>query len=120
MPVTAIVADYVGVAKDSADKFHGNIVVYFNWVDHLMFCSSLAFPLPPGMPFGAVLNDLLPQHYGVHPDWAKIDWSTTQWDLDHRSFTPDPAKSLADNGVGHKSLLRFVTPGLTGIDNSHT
>jgi phenol/toluene 2-monooxygenase (NADH) P4/A4 len=28
------------------------------------------------------------------------------------------AKSLADHGVGHKSLIRFWTPGLAGYKNS--
>ena len=27
-------------------------------------------------------------------------------------------KSLADNGVNHKSLIRMITPGLNGINNS--
>jgi phenol hydroxylase P4 protein len=27
-------------------------------------------------------------------------------------------KSLADHGVGHKSLIRFWTPGLTGFKGS--
>ena len=50
--------------------------------------------------------------YGLHPDWAKIDWSKASWTLDGEQFTPDPAKSLADNGIGHKSVLRLTTPGL--------
>ena len=33
-------------------------------------------------------------------------------------FKPDPKKSLADNGLGHKSLVRFKTPGLSGINGS--
>lgn len=119
MPVKAITAEYTGEVNDSADKFHGNIVVYINWVDHLMFCSPLAFPLQPAMPFGVVLSDLLPQFYGIHPDWQKIDWSVARWELDRVPFTPDPAKSLQEHGVGHKSVLRFTTPGLTGIDNCY-
>jgi phenol hydroxylase P4 protein len=31
---------------------------------------------------------------------------------------PDPAKSLADNGLTHKDAIRFRTPGLTGIKGS--
>ncbi|MTJ83325.1 MAG: phenol hydroxylase [Telmatospirillum sp.] len=120
MPVKAIAPDYVGEVKDSVDRFHGNIVVYVNWVDHLMFCSALAFPLPPDMSFGSLLSDLLPQYYGLHPDWARIDWAQARWELDRQPFTPDLEKGLAANGVGHKSVLRFTTPGLTGIDGSCT
>jgi phenol hydroxylase P4 protein len=52
--------------------------------------------------------------YGLHPDWAKIDWAKTTWLLDGKQVTPDPKKSLAGNGIGHKSVLRFTTPGLCG------
>lgn len=120
MPVKSVVPNYVGEVKDAADKFHGNIVVYFNWVDHLMFCAPVAFPLPQDMALGAAVSDLLPNIYGKHPDWQNIDWSKVRWELDRQPFTPDMRKSLKDNGVGHKSVLRFVTPGLTGINNSCT
>jgi phenol/toluene 2-monooxygenase (NADH) P4/A4 len=38
--------------------------------------------------------------------------------LDGNAFKPTLDKSLADNGVSHKSLIRMVTPGLNGINNS--
>jgi phenol hydroxylase P4 protein len=28
-------------------------------------------------------------------------------------------QSLADNGLGHKSLIRFRTPGLDGLHGAH-
>lgn len=120
MAVVAITKDYTGEVLDRVENFHGNQVVYFNWVDHLMFCAPIAFPLPPDMPFGAVIETLLPEYYGMHPDFAKIDWSKTAWELDRKPFTPDVGKSLKNNGVGHKSVLRFTTPGLTGIKGSRT
>lgn len=120
MSVHAIIQDYRGAAKDVAANFHGNIIVYFSWTDHLMFCAPLAFPLPPDMPFGTLLTEVLPPHFGAHPQWAEIDWSTTQWELNRKPFTPDLSKSLADNGIDHKSVLRFTTPGLTGYKGSHS
>ena len=38
--------------------------------------------------------------------------------IDGVSTKPDMAKSLADHGVGHKSLIRFWTPGLNGYKGS--
>ena len=35
-----------------------------------------------------------------------------------QAWTPDPAKSLADNGLKHKDVIRFRTPGLEGIKGS--
>ncbi|MBP2227917.1 phenol hydroxylase subunit P4 [Azospirillum agricola] len=100
--------------RDRVENFHGNIVVYLHWEEHLSFCSAVAFPFPPAMPFGALVKDILPATYGAHPDFAAIDWDAVRWTVDGRETAPDPARSLAENGVGHKSLLRFRTPGLHG------
>ena len=105
-------------ARDRVENFHGNQLTYVHWEDHLSFCSAMAFPLPPAMPLGALLKEILPAHYGMHPDWAAIDWAAVNWQLDGKPFAPDPAKSLAENGFRHKSLLRFWTPGLMGFRNS--
>jgi phenol hydroxylase P4 protein len=114
----AAVKEYVGVAKDTEDKFHGARLLYVGWEDHLLFCAPFAFPFPPDMPFGALVEGVLPASFGAHPDFAKIDWSTVEWTKSGQPFTPDPASSLADNGLKHKDVIRFRTPGLTGIKGS--
>ena len=122
MPVVALEKDYVEKidVRDRVENFHGNHVVYLHWEEHLSFCAALAFPLPPAMPFGALLAEILPTYYGPHPDFAKIDWATVRWTVDGKDIVPDPAKSLADHGVGHKSLIRFWTPGLNGFKGSNS
>ena len=55
MPV-ASTYDYRGEVRDAAANFHGNQVTYVNWKRHLMFCAPLAFPFPPDMPFGAIVE----------------------------------------------------------------
>ncbi len=117
MSVTAI-GDYPAIVKDGVENFHGNVMVAVGWDQHLMISSPMAFPLPPDMPFGALVSEVMPVAYSAHPDWAKIDWDTVQWMLDGQAFTPDFAKSLKDNGIGHKSVVRFKTPGLNGIGGS--
>ena len=115
MTTLAITPDYMGDYQDGVENFHGNQVVYFGWDHHLMFCSPSAFPLPPEMPFAAVLSDVLPSVWSVHPDFAKIDWSSVSWLLNGQPFSPDLSASLKDNGIDHKSALRLQTPALTGI-----
>ncbi len=116
----AAIKEYPGFHSDSEDKFHGARLLYIGWEDHLMFCAPFAFPLPPDMPFGALIEAVLPGAFGAHPDFARIDWATVEWRKSGVTFTPDPAKSLADNGIGHKDVIRFRTPGLTGIKGSHS
>ncbi|KJS34781.1 MAG: phenol hydroxylase [Hyphomonas sp. BRH_c22] len=102
--------------KDAVENFHGNIIVYLDWDYHRFLCSALAFPLPPAMPFEALLKEVIPNMYSAHPDFSKIDWANVKWTLDGvEDFVPDPAKNLKDNGFGHKSLLQFATPGLDGV-----
>lgn len=122
MALVALDKDYVSKIdiRDRVENFHGNIVVYLHWEEHLSFCSAIAFPLPPAMPFGALLGEILPTYYGMHPDFAAIDWTAVRWTIDGKDATPDPEKSLVNHGVGHKSLIRFWTPGLHGYRNSRS
>ena len=122
MGVIALDPDYtseVDVA-DKLENFHGNQLVYIHWEEHLMFCAALAFPFPPEMPFGAIIGEILPTFYGMHTDFEKIDWGKVRWQIDGKDVTVDPEKSLADHGIGHKSMIRFWTPGLTGVNGLAT
>lgn len=109
--------DYDFPAKDVRGNFPAPLL-YIGWEDHLMFCAPFCLPLPPDMPFGALATQVLPGVYGAHPDFARIDWSQVEWFKSGQPWTPDPAKSLADNGLGHKDVIRMRTPGLNGIAGS--
>lgn len=114
MTVKTISGDYPQTMMDSVDRFHGNQLVYVGWDHHTSICTANAYPLPPDMPFAALTAEVLPSVLAPHPDFAQIDWDTVEWLLDGEAFTPDQAKSLKENGIGHKSLIRFKTPGLDG------
>ncbi|HHN67207.1 MAG TPA: phenol hydroxylase [Thermopetrobacter sp.] len=109
------IGEYPVLPRDVVDNFHGNIFVVLGWDKHMMISSPMAFPLPPDMPFGALVQEVMPAAFGPHPEWGEIDWATVEWTLDGEPFTPDMEKSLADNGIGHKSVIRLRTPGLDGI-----
>lgn len=118
MAVQALYENYTGRVADAVSHFHGNQLVYVGWDDHMMYPFAAVFPLPPSMPFAALVGEVLPSAYAAHPDFAQIDWDRATWSLDGAPFTPDMDKSLSENGIGHKSLLRLSTPGLHGIGNS--
>ena len=120
MATVALRPGYAGPNRDAVEHFHGNIVVYIHWEEHLSFCAALAFPLPPTMPFGAVSGELLPEYYGSHPDFGHIDWPQVRWELDGKPFLPVPEAPIGDQGFDHKSLLRFWTPGLHGYQGSRS
>jgi phenol hydroxylase P4 protein len=118
MSVVAVEA-YDFPMKDVRENFPAPLL-FIGWEDHLLFCSPYALPLPPDTPFGALASAVLPGIYGYHPDFAKIDWGKVEWFKSGRPWKPDPAKSLADNGLVHKDVIRFRTPGLTGIKGSYS
>ncbi len=118
MSVAALNPGYTGEIKDRVENFHGMQLLYIGWEDHLMYCAPMAIPVPPTLPFGALTAEIIPGLYPAHPDTAKIDWSKVEWFSSGQPFTPDLAKSLIDQGLGHKAALRFRTPGLTGLQGS--
>ncbi len=50
-----------------------------------------------------------------HPESEKLDFAEAQWRLDGEAFEPRGEASLADNGIGHKSQLRLITPRLSDL-----
>lgn len=117
MPVKAL-KPYEFAPQDRLENFHGKQLLNIGWDDHLMFAAPHTLPLPPDMPFGALVADVLPLVYGYHPDFARIDWSAVEWLKSGQPWTPDPGKSLAENGLRHKDVLRLRTPGLRGLQGS--
>jgi phenol hydroxylase P4 protein len=118
MSVTALTPGYVGEIRDRVDNFHGKQLLYIGWVDHLIYCAPLCISVPPDLLFAALTNQIIPSLYPAHPDTAKICWDQVEWFRSQQRFTPDLTKTLVANGLGHKALLRFRTPGLTGINGS--
>ncbi len=113
----AAIGKYDFPPKDSVDKFPAPLL-FVGWEDHKMFCAPFAVPFPPTMKFGDLCNGAFPGIFGAHPDFAKVDWSKAEWFKSGKSFKPDMNKSLAENGLGHKDVIRFRTPGLTGLSGS--
>ncbi|WP_176594067.1 phenol hydroxylase subunit P4 [Sphingobium sp. EM0848] len=109
MPVASLKPGYAGPNRDAVDNYHGAQLVYVHWEGHLNFCAAITLPLPADTPFGALTGEVLPHIYGADPDWASVNLSTAHWTLDGKDWSPDPAKSIGEQGVGHKSLIRFWT-----------
>lgn len=108
------IGKYEFTPKDGVDKFPAPLL-FFAWEDHKMFCAPFAVPLPPTMKFTDMCHGAFPGFFGAHPDFASIDWSQAEWFKSGQPWKPDMDKTLAENGLGHKDVIRFRTPGLTGL-----
>jgi len=112
MSVTALYP-YEFEPLDKRENFPAPLL-YIGWEDHLMYCA----PVPADTPFSALTGQILPGVYGEHPDFEQVDWSRAEWFKSGQPWTPNPDLSLEQNGLGHKDVIRFRTPGLTGIEGS--
>ena len=114
---TVAMGEYTFAARDTAAHF-AQPLLYVGWDEHMMFAAPLAVPLSMATSFNDVVHKLLPELYGQHPEFAQIVWSKVQWFRSADMFTPSMQGTLAENGFGHKSVLRFRTPGLEGLHGS--
>jgi phenol hydroxylase P4 protein len=121
MTVKALQPNYKGEVKDRVELFHGNQLLYIGWDQHMMICAPIALSLSPTTLFGDLVSHVLPTTaYAHHPDWSKVDWGKAEWLRSGKSFEPDLKGSLAENGLGHKAILRLRTPYLSGIAGSYS
>ena len=114
MSVTSL-GRYEFESRDAISHYKGKQLIYVNWEKHRMFSRPFVLAVAPETPLQAIIDNQIGACYGYHPDFAKIDWSRVTWQKGRDAFAPDPAKTLAENGIGHKDLIRFTTPGLDGI-----
>lgn len=108
------VKPYRFAPRDTVDKFPAPLL-FIGWDDHMMFVAPICVPVPADTPFQALIDKILPDAYGMHPDFAKIDWSRVEWFRSGQPVRPEMTKRLKENGIGHKDVIRFRTPGLEGI-----
>ena len=73
-------------------------------------------PAPRGAKLGE--EKAVREYWASHDSTETVDWSKAVWTHGGQPFKPDAEKSLADNGLVHKSVIRFRTPGLRGIGGS--
>jgi phenol hydroxylase P4 protein len=111
------VSPYKGVQQDTAEKFPAPLL-YIGWEDHLMFCAPFCVPAPPTMTFGDLITQVLPGVFGEHPDFANINWEQVNWFKSGEFWMPNKNKTLAENGLGHKDVIRMRTPGMKGLSAS--
>ncbi len=117
MTITTL-APYDFPSSDALERYKGKQLVFVWWERHRMFSRPFVVAVPPATTFGAIVKKQLTDCFSYHPDFAQIDWDKAIWHNGKTEFKPDFDKSLADNGIGHKDLIRLTTPGLDGIAGS--
>ena len=105
--VLCSVGPYPERQQDTEDRFHGKRLFYIAWENHLMYAAPICVPLPPTLPFGALVRDVLPELYGEHPEFEAIDWQRTQW---FNSQTLEGRLVLRKNGADESAEVEPFRP----------
>lgn len=113
MTVTAL-KSYEFAPRDRCERFVAPLL-YVGWDDQMMYCAPVCLSVGSYTKFAQFVRELLPLAFGEHPEFAAIDWSTVRWTRGAMPWRPDPNKSLFDNGLRHKELIRFSRSGLKGF-----
>ena len=116
MSVVAV-RPYQGVQQDTVDRFAAPLL-YIGWEDHMMFCAPFCVPASPDLKFSDFITKVLPGLFGEHPDFENINWNQVNWFKSNEFWMPQLDKTLAENGIGHKDLIRMRTPGMKGLSAS--
>jgi phenol/toluene 2-monooxygenase (NADH) P4/A4 len=94
---------------DGAAAYGDDQLVLVNRQDpQLWFCSAATFRAPKAMTWGDFRAGMVDGWCGGDPDYDPT--SAYDWRLFDEPFEPDPAKTLAELGIGHKTLVQFRTP----------
>ncbi|WP_019529162.1 phenol hydroxylase subunit P4 [Dasania marina] len=119
MTLKAIVPDYKGEVLDRIENFNGNQLLFINWDYHLFFCAPFAYAVAPDISFQSLLDNVISEAFSQHHEFKNINWQIAEWQLNGEPFIPQMDVSLANQGIDHKSLLRFQTPELQGYQGAH-
>ncbi|MFJ9908499.1 phenol hydroxylase subunit P4 [Streptomyces sp. NPDC101152] len=97
--------DYEFPSADRAEVFGDDQLVYVHWRGNPLFCSAACFRVPKNMPFAEFATSMVHTWAASDPDFDPA--SVTDWRLFDEQLSGGQGKSLADLGIGHKTLLSF-------------
>lgn len=103
MSVRTLSGTYDYPSRSRQELYGDDLLVSIYWEGNLMFCAPAMFRVPASMNWADFMA-------GVVNTWAAIDpdhdpAASRSWTLDGEKLAPRADASLADLGVGHKSLL---------------
>ncbi len=108
MSVVSLRPGYEFPARDRAEVFGDDMLVYVHWVGNLMFSAAAAFRVPKAMPWGDFKATMLDGLFGGDASsYTQLTPENTRWTLNDRPLNPPAAQSLTELGIHHKDLLKF-------------
>jgi len=114
MPTVSI-GPYDFAPRDRVENFHGNQLVHLLWEKHLMFASPITVPLPPPMPFAAVIASCCRLCTGNIPTSPRSTGARWNGNSTAQRSLLIGARRSPRRGSGTSRCCAFRTPGLNGL-----
>src|SRR4029453_6552779 len=95
--------DYPFPSKDRQENFGDDLLVNVLWAGNVLICAPLCVRVPAATPWAGFRGGGTRAWAGADPEYDPA--SVPGWQLDGAALTPTAGASLADAGVGHKSLI---------------
>jgi len=100
------ISTYEFPSADRQEMYGDDQLVHVHWKGNLFMCAAACFRAPRAMPWADFKAAMVDGWASSDPDYTPD--APKSWELDGRPFDPKPDQSLADLGVGHKSLISFA------------
>lgn len=106
MTVRAITPVYDFPCRSRAELYGDDQLVHVLWRGNPMLAAAACFRVPKAMTWSAFVERIVDPWAASDPGY--VPGSPRGWVLDGRPLAPEPGRTLAGLGVGHKSLLEFT------------
>ncbi|NLT29984.1 MAG: phenol hydroxylase [Propionibacterium sp.] len=93
-------------SRSRQELYGDDILVNVLRRDSMFFCSAAMFRAPKAMKWSDFVENMVMPYVTSDPDFDAGKEIT--WQLVDEDFTPDPEKSLAENGVQHKHTISLI------------
>jgi len=99
------IGTYEFPSRSRQELYGDDQLVHVLWRNNMTFCAATCFRAPKAMTWADFVAGMVEPWASSDPEF--VPGSAQEWTLDDAPLSPEAHVSLADLGVGHKSLLTF-------------
>lgn len=108
MGVRAI-GEYAFPSRSRQELYGDDQLVHLWWRNNPWFCAAACFRAPRAMTWGDFRAQLAGPLFAADPDYGPA--TRFEWSVDGKPVAPGDGQTLAELGVGHKSLIACTSLG---------
>ena len=104
---------YAFPSRSRQELYGDDQLVHLWWRDNPWFCAAACFRAPKAMTWNDFVAGMVTPLFSCDPEFGAS--TRLEWTVDDRPVSPSGSETLAELGVGHKSLVSCRrAPGAEG------